>query len=229
MRGTWVSRLRMLLLGVLPALLLAAPTANAEPALDRVLNNVLVSNQKQCTAIDIGFNLRIRYLSHFPSSEGQELRIQVRPIDGAFASSEILTRRESLRPPATKYGRIRSITFEAGSAAGPILTILFDQPTRFDVVQGGEFQSIVVKILGSGDAASCNATFPRQSSIGNWSTTVTAEPGWDGAAARPGHRAAARGTRARTSKGKLQRCWMKAVPQCARSATARPSPSSRKS
>lgn len=175
MRGVNVSRYKRLLLGVMPALLLAAPVANADPALDRVLNNVLVSNQKQCTAIDIGFNLRVRYLSHFPSGNGQELRIQVRPIDTAFASSEIVTRRESLRPPATKYGRIRAITFEAGSAAGPILTIQFDQPTRFDVSQGGEFQSIVVKILDKGDAANCNAEFPRQSSIGEWSTTVTAD------------------------------------------------------
>ena len=32
-----------------------------------------------------------------------------------------------------------------------------------------------MKILDKGDAANCNAEFPRQSSIGEWSTTVTAD------------------------------------------------------
>ena len=40
--------------------LAAAPRVEAEPALDRVLASVQVSNQKSCTAISIAFNLRIR-------------------------------------------------------------------------------------------------------------------------------------------------------------------------
>jgi hypothetical protein len=152
----------------------AVSSARAEPALDRVLGSVQVSNQKQCTALNIAFNLRVRYLSHFPLTGGQELRIMLRPIDGAQAAAEILTRRESLRAPETKFGHIRAIDFDAANAAGPALVVLFDQAVNFDVTQGDDFQSITIKIYGKNRPASCTATFPSQGGLGAWSTSVNA-------------------------------------------------------
>jgi TolA-binding protein len=155
---------------------LAATTSplRAEPALDRVLASVQASNQKQCTALNIVFNLRVRYLSHFPVTGGQELRIMLRPIDGQQAANEIISRRESLRAPDTKFGHIRAIDFDAANAAGPALVLLFDQSVNYDVVQGEDFQSIVVKIYGKNGRGTCIANFPSQSGLGSWSTSVNA-------------------------------------------------------
>ncbi|MEQ1718898.1 MAG: outer membrane protein assembly factor BamD [Hyphomicrobium sp.] len=171
-----LQRLCSLSLAVLSAMAFNAP-ARAEPALDRVLASVQVANQKQCSAINIAFNLRVRYLSHFPQQSGQELRIQIRPLDGAKAAAEIMTNRESLRSPQTKFGRIRAIDFEARNAAGPVLIVQFDQPAHFEVSQGADFQSIVVKILASPGTKGCRADFPRQGSIGSWSTEVVSANG----------------------------------------------------
>lgn len=171
----------------------AATGAMAEPALDRVLSNVIVANQPKCSALDIGFNLRVQYLSHFPSGSGQELRIRLRPIDAAVAAAEFISRRESLRAPATRFGRIRAIEFDASNPAGPVLSVQFDQPTRFEVSQGADFQSIVVKILGgTARAETCKAEFPRQSEIGKWSTTLHSEP-HDANPQKQGARAPGRG------------------------------------
>jgi TolA-binding protein len=158
-------------------LVLAASTttitaAHAEPALDRVLASVQASNQKQCTALNIVFNLRVRYLSHFPVTGGQELRIMLRPIDGQQAANEIISRRESLRAPDTKFGHIRAIDFDAANAAGPALVLLFDQAVNYDVVQGEDFQSIVVKIYGKSGRGTCAVNFPNQNGLGSWSTSV---------------------------------------------------------
>lgn len=151
--------------------------ARAEPALDRVLSAVQVSDQSRCTALSINFNLRVRYLSHFPVTRGQELRIQLRPIDGQIAAGEILSRRESLRAPQTRFGHIRAIDFEAGNAAGPVLVLQFDQPTAFDVSQGDDFQSIVVKVFGGRATGDCRAYFPNTGGLGAWSTSVSSERG----------------------------------------------------
>lgn len=105
------------------ALLEATTAVRGEPALDRVLSGVQTLQQKRCTALNIAFNLRVRYLSHFPLTSGRELRISLRPIDPGRAAAEILSRRESVRAPETKFGHIRAIDFEAGAAAGPVLTI----------------------------------------------------------------------------------------------------------
>ena len=168
--------------------LTAAPRVEAEPALDRVLASVQASNQKSCTALSIAFNLRIRYLSHFPVGQGQELRIQLRPIDGAQAAAEILTRRESLRSPDTKFGHIRAIDFEAGQAAGPSLVIQFQESVHYEVSQGGDFQSLIVTIFNGSGASGCKADFQNQTGLGGWSTSVTPSVS-DNAAAPVGHAA----------------------------------------
>jgi hypothetical protein len=159
--------------------------AHAEPASDSVLASVQVSNQAQCSALKISFNLRVQYISHFPVSEGQELRVLVRPID-AGQTTEILTRRESLRAPATRFGHIRTIDFEAANAAGPALVIQFDKPVRYAVSQGADFESLIVKVFAPG-ASSCKADFPSQAGVGQWSTSVVA----DGSDAAPGSARAA--------------------------------------
>lgn len=168
-------------------LLTGCINAHAEPAIDRVLTSVQVSNQTRCTALNISFNLRMRYLSHFPLTQGQELRIQLRAIDGGQVAADIFARRESLRAPQTKFAHIRAIDLESGNAAGPTLVILFDEATSFQVAQGADFQSITVKLFGKGAPASCTAQFDSLTATGAWSTSVTPEAAIASPASPPAH------------------------------------------
>ncbi|MDX2308995.1 MAG: tetratricopeptide repeat protein [Hyphomicrobium sp.] len=172
-----MSRWQTLTLAIAILLMLATAVVSdivlAEPATDRLLQGVQVFNQKSCTAISISFNVRVRYVSHFPASTGRELRISVRPIDPAEASREVLTRRESLRVPETRFGRLRAIDFEVLSSAGPVLTLLFDEPARYRVSQGDDFQSIVVELLGSKGGGKCSKNFVRNGTAGGWAATVS--------------------------------------------------------
>ena len=145
----------------------------AEPALDRVLSGLQVSNQRACTALNIAFNFRVRYQSHFPIAGGEELRIAVRPIDPAFAVQEILTRRESLRAPDVKFGRIRAIYFEVDAATGPTLVLQFDKKTNWKVTQGADFQSITVMLMSDSSKGSCRGDAFASDSLGKWSTSVS--------------------------------------------------------
>lgn len=175
MRMFITSRFRLIVSPIAIAASLQVQSAHAEPALDRVLAGVQVANQKQCSALKIGFNLRVRYLSHFPIASGQELRVMLRPIDSAQAAAEIMTRRESLRAPVIKFGHLRAIDFEAGNAAGPVLVLQFAETVKFDVSQGDDFQSIIVKVHGKGKSAECKSPFTGKGTLGQWSTTVVTE------------------------------------------------------
>ena len=169
---------------------LSPNSALAEPALDRVLSGVQVISSNACTKLNIGFNLRVRYISHFPVGQGQELRVMLRPIDGQQAAAEILTRRESVRAPEIKGTPIRSIDFEAGDAAGPVLVIQFARPVSYQVGQGGDFQSLVVALSAKGPSSSCKPDLPPGGLSNSWSTTVSRA---DGAPAEaPSTRARAR-------------------------------------
>ena len=155
--------------------LLPAPELRAEPVLDRALSNAEVTGSRTCAQLRVSFNLRIRYQSHFPPGHGDELRIHVRPLDATRAASEIMTRRESLRAPASKIAAIKTIDLVNDAAAGPALVIQFHQPVHFRVAQGSDFESIVVAISGSAPSAKCKPDIVSRTGGLGWNTTVRAE------------------------------------------------------
>jgi len=162
--------------GIATLLALAIPQAihpvSAEPVIDRALSSVQVVEDGRCARARIGFNFRVRYLSHFPVDGGQELRIKVRAVDPFLASLELVTRRESLRPPASPLAAIRGIEFELGHAGGPMLTVYFRKDVKYDVAQGADFKSIVVAIQSDKGTSGCAADFPTNHA-GAWQAVVT--------------------------------------------------------
>jgi tetratricopeptide (TPR) repeat protein len=118
----------------------------------------------------------------------------LRPIDGQQAAAEILTRRESVRAPDIKGAPIRSIDFEAGNAAGPVLVIQFEQPVFYQVGQGGDFQSLVVAISGKRPSSTCKPELPPGGLFNGWSTTVSRADGAPAEALSTRARARAKGS-----------------------------------
>ena len=127
-----------------PMLLAVLATAAAEPVLDRVFSEAEVLQTKGCAVMRIGFNFRVRYVSHFPLSNGTEVRIAFRAIDPAVALSEIMTRRESLRVPKEIAADVQSIEFEIAKGTGLSVLVTFNKPLGFDVAQGGDLESLVL-------------------------------------------------------------------------------------
>lgn len=147
--------------------------AYAEPVLDRALASADVTSKNGCSQLRVAFNLRIRYQSHFPSNFGDEIRINVRPLDTAAAATEILTRREALRAPESKGALIRTIDLVSDSAAGPELVIRFKKPVYFDVGQARDFESIMIAISGSKPSGTCKPDVISGSKGLNWAAKET--------------------------------------------------------
>lgn len=150
--------------------------AVAEPVSDRILSGQQVVTKNGCLLVKISFNIRIRYMSHFPLDRGEELRIGIRPIDPAQAAAELLTRRESLRPPDLRVAPIKAIEFEAARAGGPTLTLRFQRPVSYQVGPGADFESIVVAIADPQLGKACKPEFPIGAS-GTWTTSVQRDEG----------------------------------------------------
>jgi tetratricopeptide (TPR) repeat protein len=146
--------------------------AMAEPVLDRALSGLRVLNKKSCETVQINFNFRIRYVSHFPIDRGDELRIVVQPIDKSLAASLSLLKREALRPPEGKGSLIKNIEFEASAAGGPVLRIQFTSPTAYQIAPGADFESIIIATSGKTASMACKAEFPTNTTDNAWNTTV---------------------------------------------------------
>jgi len=172
MREKACRRKYFLAVSLLPAALLPS-IALAEPVLDRALSGASVIEERNCSIVRVGFNFRVRYQSHFPSTNGRELRIIVRPIDRKVAAAQIRVKREAARPPQLRQATIKAIEFEVGRADGLALYINFAKPVHFKVAQGADFSSVVIAISGRRPSASCDPEFSVGLDPNSWSTRVS--------------------------------------------------------
>lgn len=166
----WLSAAAALLVAIGPR------TAAAEPVLDRVFSEADAVTSKSCAVVRIGFNFRVRYVGHFPSSNGHEVRIDFKAIDPEVARAEILTRRESLRVPGAVAPQIRAIEFEIGKGTGLSVLVTFRDTIGFDVAQGADFESLILALqMGKGGKA-CAPEFPAAAvGTSKWDANLAAD------------------------------------------------------
>jgi len=131
--------------------------AYAQPALDRILASARVREGNKCAVVTIAFNGPVRYLSHFPVDEGDQLSIRLGPIS---ASSGMSLGRESIKPPSD--AGITDIEYDGAAAGGPVLSVQFSHTTRFAVEQGGDFRSLVVTVGATGAQACTTENAPAE-------------------------------------------------------------------
>jgi hypothetical protein len=142
--------------------LLALRPASAQPVVDQTLADAQLAIQKGCAILKINFNIRIRYASHFPLDQGDEVRITVNPIDRnqAAALALLTPRREAATVPDGKLAGIKAIELETQSPTGPVLRILFDRAVNYRVAPDSDTKSMVVAIAGVKPLATCQPIFP---------------------------------------------------------------------
>ena len=119
---------------------------------DRTLSDVRVENVGTCSTLTINFNIRIQMLSYFPTEDGREVHVRVRPLDPG--ANSVL--RESLRTPESVKA-LRSITYEGDNPSGPVLSLYFTRDMRFEVEPGREPQSLVIRLSEAGKPLACEA------------------------------------------------------------------------
>lgn len=139
--------------GLMIGLLLTASLGAAEPARNRFLDQVHVTDQGECSIIQVGFTMPIRYVRHFPPDTGDELRIKLDPIAVSAVDRPALGMRESLRPSPNGHVPLLEVIFEGDMEGGPFLTLDFSRAVNFAVRQGADFRSLIVAVA-TGDGAS---------------------------------------------------------------------------
>jgi hypothetical protein len=156
-----VSRLT-LALAASSIILVGAQSTRAEPVIDRALSGVDFVKKGACGYLKVNFNIRIRYVSHFPADRGDQLKISLRGLDLGAAQGLTGLGREGLRPPENKFVGIRSIEFQSNIGEGPLLLIHFAQPVAYQIGQ-----SVVIAIGGKDAAKACKPVYPQTASAGD--------------------------------------------------------------
>jgi hypothetical protein len=137
-----------------PVLVAASPGVRAEPVTDQLLSNVSVAETGPCAVVRIDFNVKVQYLNHFPLASGDELRIQVNPLDKLSGDRRPVGTLEALRAPSSAQASIHGIELESKGQTSA-LTIFFKRTVAFKVAQGLDFKSVVIAISSPKTPGSC--------------------------------------------------------------------------
>lgn len=144
----WIAKVGLSLM--LAGFCINGGSVQAEPVTNRILSHFELATKGSCAILKINFNIRIRYISHFPIGSGDQLNVSVQAIDVLEAAQESITARESLRPPANNAAAVQAIVFEVTAAQGTILSLQFTKDMEFNVAPGKDFQSILVALTDKG-------------------------------------------------------------------------------
>jgi hypothetical protein len=144
--------------GLLTGIVFVSTISTAQPARDRILDDVHIEEKGGCVTIHIGFTFPVRYVRHFPFEKGDELQIQIEPIALGPLEQEAIFDRESLTPPHHRRASLEDVIYEGDIEGGPFLRLLFTREVRFEVGQGADFRSIKVALRNpapASDTPSC--------------------------------------------------------------------------
>jgi len=122
-------------------------TLYSQPVRDRVLDEIDVQHTVDGTVIRVTMTIPVRYIRHYPYESGNELRIKVLPFDVRSNDRDALHKRESLVPPDDDPPELMEVIYEGDVDGGPFLTLLFDHEVHYEVEQGRDSRSIVVRLL----------------------------------------------------------------------------------
>lgn len=137
----------------------------------------IAAPQGGCPAIRIGFNFRVRYISHFPINGGQEVLIRVATLDPVEMSKEFTS------PPKIPGVDIDSISFEA-NGSGPVLVVAFGTPVHYSVRQGSDTSGIYLRIAGPDASEACLASMDLRNSVAPTAKSPAKAPGTSEVAAQ---------------------------------------------
>ncbi len=126
-------------------LLLASPGLQARQL---ILNSVKITEEGECAVIRVEFGFPVRYISHFPYESGEDLRIQVKPIEVPRGDKEAVFTRESYGPPPNDIASLSDVVYEGNVVGGPFLTLFFRRPVMFKVDKTIDHRSLIIGVHG---------------------------------------------------------------------------------
>jgi hypothetical protein len=130
----------------LNAFLLPARPTRAQAVGSRVFDGLGVHEAPGHVEVRIRFSVPILYRRHTPLHEGESLHVQLAPLRVSPSQGGSPLLRESLQVPRDLPAPVDSVRFDASLGAEPVIEIRFRYAVRFEVEQGKDLRSLVIRI-----------------------------------------------------------------------------------
>lgn len=138
-------QVRRLLQGISALILLCVGTGAVSAP--RFITGSRVEQDKAYVVVTLQFACGVEYVDHLPANEGDQLRIQLQATSICRGASPSVARsRELHRPLDADEARLLEIDYDGDSGTGQILTLVFRETVRFDVLHDAASDKLTVRI-----------------------------------------------------------------------------------
>lgn len=119
---------------------------SAQPVSIGVLDDVEITRTDDGYIIESLFTCPVRYITHFPHAEGDEINIRIDPVPLCDPDSTAGSGRGSISPRSETENSLYEVVYDGDILGGPFLTLFFKESVKFRVSQGEDYRSIVVDV-----------------------------------------------------------------------------------
>lgn len=132
----------LLATGVALLVLLAPLPCRAQRSRMRAIESLRIDRNDGAWDVIVSFGVPIQLRRHSPAARGETVQVQVAVLAGA----EVPRESQSVRVPREAPVPLESVSYEPGSGDFPVLELRFSRAIDFEVLQGRDLRSIVLRV-----------------------------------------------------------------------------------
>jgi hypothetical protein len=122
--------------------LVGAGPSRAQPPRLRAMEGVRVARAGDDWDVTVAFNAPVQVRRHAPESRGESVQVVLALLAGPPGPQP----RESLAAPRDAGVPLESVSYEPGVGGFPVLELRFSRPVDFEVRQGRDLRSVVLRV-----------------------------------------------------------------------------------
>ena len=132
---------------VIAAIIFIAVLGYAYPVIfgpSQVIEAVDIFTEDEAIVVQVDFGVPVRYEEHYPEKTGEILQIKCRLVSLSGISKKEIVSITTLRPELVDQISLVNVTYEGGVPGGPLLTMLFSEPVKYEVREDPQLKSLFV-------------------------------------------------------------------------------------
>jgi len=111
---------------------------------ESLIAEVVLTKDKEVNNLQVDFASPVRYVGHFPESQGEILQVKVRAISFHEFKENFSLIDTFLKLPEARDSHIADIRYEGNVPGGPFLIIKFTQPVTYQVDEGDGLKAMLI-------------------------------------------------------------------------------------
>lgn len=110
----------------------------------QVIEAVDIFTEDETIVVQVDFGVPVRYENHYPDKSGEILQVKVRLVSLSGISQKEIVSITTLRPELVEQISLVNLSYEGGVPGGPLLTMLFSEPVKYEIRPDPQLKSLFV-------------------------------------------------------------------------------------